>query len=131
MRDAHSFDEFYRTTAAGMLRYAHALTGDHGEAQDVVQEAYARAWRRWRTLADHPAPVAWIRLVVARLTADRWRRIFGLRDALARSGSPPPARAPSEETVLLTAALRSLPVPQRQALALHYLLDLSLSLIHI
>lgn len=124
MRDASGFDEFYRSTAAATLRYAHALTGDHGEAQDAVQEAYTRAWRRWRTLAEHPAPAAWVRLVVTRLTADRWRRIFGLRDALVRSGPSPPARPPSEETVLLISALRELPHTQRQALALHYLFDL-------
>ncbi|MBM0239214.1 hypothetical protein JNW88_22470, partial [Micromonospora sp. ATA32] len=67
MRDAQSFDEFYRSTARRMARYGYAVAGDHSEAQDLVQEAYARAWRQWRTLAAHPAPEAWLRLVVTRL----------------------------------------------------------------
>ena len=65
MRDADSFDELYRATALGMLRYAYALTGDRADAQDVTQEAYARAWRRWHAVVDHPGPAAWVRLVVA------------------------------------------------------------------
>jgi RNA polymerase sigma-70 factor (ECF subfamily) len=125
VRDAHSFDEFYRATAVRVLRFAVAAIGDRGEAQDAVQEAYARAWRRWETVSAHPAPEAWVRLTVSRLATDRWRRILGLRAALTRSGPTPAAAGPpGEDTVLLVAALRKLPAKQRQALALYYLYDL-------
>ncbi|MFI5908612.1 RNA polymerase sigma factor [Dactylosporangium sp. NPDC051541] len=50
------------------------------------------------------------------------------------AGRPPPAprpcrpsRPPSEETVLLVAALRRLPFEQRQAVVLYHLLDRSLA----
>jgi RNA polymerase sigma-70 factor, ECF subfamily len=125
MRDTASFDDFYRATSARMLRYGYAVTGDLAEAQDVVQEAYTRAWRQWHKVVDHAAPEAWMRLVVARLATDRWRRIRGWRAALDRTGPPAHGPPPSEDTVLLTAALRQLPHAQRQALALHYLYDLS------
>ncbi|MGX7669031.1 SigE family RNA polymerase sigma factor [Plantactinospora sp. DSM 117369] len=126
MRDAHGFDEFYRATSLRMLRYAVALTGDRTEAEDAVQEAYARAWRRWQSVSAHPAPEAWVRLTVSRLTTDRWRRIFGLRSALARRGPASEAvDAPNEDSVLLLRALRELPANQRQALAKHYLYDMS------
>ena len=124
MRDADSFDEFYRASSARLMRYAYALTGNLAEAQDLLQEAYARAWQRWRTVADHPNPEAWVRLVVTRLTTDRWRRMGRWRAALQRSGPTEYARPPSEDAVMLTTALRKLPVAHRQALALHYLLDL-------
>jgi len=126
VRDAQGFDEFYRTTAVRTLRYAVAAIGDRGEAQDAVQEAYARAWRRWETVSAHPAPEAWVRLTVSRLATDRWRRMLGLRTALRRSGPPLTAAPPGENTVLLVTALRKLPHHQRQALALHYLYDLSI-----
>jgi len=106
MRDADGFDEFYRVTSVRMLRYGYALTGDLAEAQDVVQEAYTRAWRQWRTVQVHPAPEGWLRLVVARLATDRWRRLSGWRAAVRRAGPPEPAAPPSEDAVLIASALR-------------------------
>ncbi|TDC33444.1 SigE family RNA polymerase sigma factor [Micromonospora sp. 15K316] len=125
MRDAGSFDDFYRSTSRRMLRYGYAVAGDYVEAQDLVQEAYARAWRQWGQMSAHPAPEAWLRLVVARLATDRWRRLNGWRSALIRSGPPEVVPPPSEDGVLLLGALRQLPAAQRQALALHYLVDMS------
>lgn len=125
MRDAGSFDDFYRSTSGRTLRYGYAVAGDPGEAQDLVQEAYARAWRQWGRLAAHPAPEAWLRLVVSRLATDRWRRLRGWRAAISRTGPPEDVRPPGEDTVLLVGALRQLPPHQRQALALHYLFDMS------
>ena len=124
MRDADRFDEFYRATSGRLMRYAYAVTGDLAEAQDLVQEAYTRAWQRWRTVAEHPNPEGWVRLVVTRLATDRWRRMGRWRDAVVRSGPNEPARPPNEDVVMLTAALRGLPVAHRRALALHYLFDL-------
>ncbi|WP_433127054.1 SigE family RNA polymerase sigma factor [Micromonospora sp. CA-240977] len=125
MRDAQSFDDFYRSTARRMARYGYAVAGDHGEAQDLVQEAYTRAWRHWGRLAAHPAPEAWLRLVVSRLATDRWRRLRSLRGALRLAGPPPEVGPPTEDSVLLLQALRQVPANHRQALALHYLFDMS------
>ncbi|WCN80670.1 SigE family RNA polymerase sigma factor [Micromonospora sp. LH3U1] len=125
MRDAQSFDDFYRSTARRMVRYGCAVAGDHSEAQDLVQEAYTRAWRQWGRLSTHPAPEAWLRLVVSRLATDRWRHLHRWRAVLSRTGPPPVASPPSEDWVLLVRALRQLPAAYRQALALHYLFDMS------
>lgn len=121
------FDDFYRDTARRLVRYAYGLTGDPAEAQDLVQEAYARAWQRWRRLSAYDDPEAWLRLVVNRLSADRWRRL-GVRRARA-AAEPPlrPVSAPSEDVVLLVRAMRELPEKVRRALALHYLLDRSIA----
>jgi RNA polymerase sigma-70 factor (ECF subfamily) len=123
-RDTDGFDELYASTSSRLLRYAYALTGDLADAQDVVQETYVRAWRHWRQVAAHPAPEAWLRLTASRLATDRYRRLAGLRRAVTRSGPTPPAGPPSEDAVLLAAALLRIPADQRRALALHYLLDL-------
>jgi RNA polymerase sigma-70 factor, ECF subfamily len=121
------FDAFYRDTSRRLLRYAYGLTGDASEAQDLVQEAFARAWQRRRRLAGYDDPEAWLRLVVNRLAADRWRSL-GVRRKRAASEPPPdPAPGPTEDVVLLVRAMRALPVAQRQALALHYLLDRSVA----
>ena len=42
-----------------------------------VQEAYARAWQRWRRLRDYEDPEGWLRLVVTRLATDWWRATSG------------------------------------------------------
>ncbi|BCY14516.1 SigE family RNA polymerase sigma factor [Actinoplanes sp. L3-i22] len=121
------FDGFYRDTSRRLLRYAYGLTGDPGEAQDLVQEAYARAWQRWRKVSGYQDPEAWLRLVVNRLSADRWRRI-GVRRTRAAAEPPlDPVSPPSEDVVLLVRAMRALPDTQRRALALHYLLDRSIA----
>jgi RNA polymerase sigma-70 factor, ECF subfamily len=125
MRDSGAFDEFYRATSARMVRYGYAMTGDLGDAQDVVQEAYARAWRHWRSVAGHPAPEAWVRLTVNRLATDRWRALGRWRAALIRTGPPEPAAPPGETSVLLATALRKLPMHLRHAIVLHYLYDMS------
>ena len=123
--DGLDFDAFYRDTSRRLLRYAYGLTGDPGEAQDLTQEAYARAWQRWRRLTGYEDPEAWLRLVVNRLATDRWRRI-GVRRAYAPAPAPP-VEPPGEEVVLLVRAMRTLPAAHRRALALHYLLDRSVA----
>ena len=127
MRDADGFDEFYRATSARMLRYGYALTSDLAEAQDLVQEAYVRAWQRWRRLAGYDHTEGWVRLVLTRLATDSWRRQRNRRLALRRAGPPNDVAPPSEDTVLLVAAMRRLPTAQRRAVALHYLCDMSVA----
>src|SRR3954471_23756625 len=127
MTGTSDFDGFYRDTSRRLLRYAYGLSGDANEAQDLVQEAYARAWQRWRRLSGYQDPEAWLRLVVNRLSSDRWRRLGVRRAPAAASAPPPPVPPPSEDTVLLVRAMRALPPEHRRALALFYLLDRSIA----
>jgi RNA polymerase sigma-70 factor, ECF subfamily len=127
VRDEGSFDELYRETSARLMRFGYAITGDAAEAQDLVQEAYLRAWQHWRSLVAHPNPEGWLRLVLTRLAADRWRRIRRSSALLRRTGPPEVIPPANEDTLVLVAALRRLPLAHRQALALHYLLDMPLA----
>ena len=127
MVDSDGFDAFYRGTSQRLARYAYGLTGNATEAQDLTQEAYARAWQRWRTVQACDEPEAWLRVVVTRLATDRWRRHKVHRAVSAALRPPEPAPPPSETTVLLVAALRTLPMPHRRAIVLHYLLDRSVA----
>jgi RNA polymerase sigma-70 factor (ECF subfamily) len=125
MADPDDFDAFYRGSARRLLRYAYGLSADAVEAQDLVQEAYARAWQHWSKVRGYDDAEAWLRLVVTRLATDRWRRLGVRRAAAAAYRPPPPAQPPSEDVVVLVAALRKLPAAHCRALALHYLLDRS------
>ena len=119
------FDAFYASAFPRLVGQLFAMTGDHGEAQDVVQEAFVRAWdRRSDFLADQ-APEAWIRTVATRLAVSRWRRARRWLELVRRT--PPQAHTPGPgpEHAALVEALRQLPEVQRIAIVLHHLCDLS------
>lgn len=125
--DAESFDSFYRATRQRLFDTLYALTGDPGEAQDAVHEAYARAWQRWDRIGDYGDPEAWVRTVARRIAVSRWRRTRNRLVAHRRLGGPTPLPGPSTETLVLLAALRRLSVDQRTAIVLHHLCDLTVA----
>ncbi len=118
------YAEFYDTTWRRVVTYLYAVSGDLSTAQDLAQEAYARAWQRWGTVGTYADPEAWVRTVGYRLCLNRWRTARNRLKAYRRHGPADAAPAPSENTVALVAALRELPPEQRDAIALHHLLDL-------
>ena len=120
-----SFDEFYATAAARLVRHSFALTGDVAEAQDIAQEAFARAWQRWPAVSRCDSPEAWVRRVATNLAVSRWRRLRVARSAAADPTAEQHAPEISPDTVALVAALRTLPERQRLVLVLHYLGDCS------
>ena len=115
------YDASFRRTAACV----YALCGDIGEAEEVAQEAYARAWSRWRTLQSYDDPGAWVRQVASRLAVSRWRRTRTVLAHAARlRGREQHADPPSDDVLALTRALSQLPEAQRRAIVLHYVGDL-------
>ena len=124
---AGGFDDFYAATAPSTVRALHAMTGDLAEAQDVVQEAYARAWQRWSALARYDAPEAWVRTVAWRLAVSRARRARVGLGKLRRLGPPPDLPAVDADRVALVRALGAVPEAQRRAVVLHHVLGLSVA----
>jgi RNA polymerase sigma-70 factor (ECF subfamily) len=124
---AADFDDFYAASSARLVRALHAMTGDHSEAQDVVQEAYARAWQRWSTVSRYDAPEAWVRQVAWRLAVSRARRAKVGLGKLRRHGPAPDVPALEPDHVALVAALRQIPAEQRRAIVLHHLVGLSVA----
>jgi RNA polymerase sigma-70 factor, ECF subfamily len=117
-----SFEEFYSGAVGRLLGQLFPVTGDLHEAEEVVQEAFARASVRWARLRDYDVPEAWVRRVAMNLAADRARRLRRQARAILRIGPPP--EVPSASVEALAEALRGLPVRQRQVIVLHYLVDL-------
>lgn len=125
MPDTESFDVFYRDTYDRTLRYLYGMLGDAAEAQDLTQEAYGRAWRCWREVGAMADPEAWVRTVGWRVSANHLRhvRLVARRRALRQEAKVAPE--PGVDNVTLVAALKRINGDQRQALVLHYMLDLS------
>jgi RNA polymerase sigma-70 factor (ECF subfamily) len=125
VKDAESFDAFYTQTRTRLLHQMYAMTGNSADAQEVLQEAYARAWQRWSTVQGYDNPEAWVRTVAWRIAASRWRKAKNAVVALARHGAPEPVAAPTIHNVALVAALKQIPEAQRRAVVLHHLCGLS------
>jgi RNA polymerase sigma-70 factor (ECF subfamily) len=102
--------------------------GDLDTAQDLVNEAFARAWASWRTVSRHPAPAAWVVRTALNANISRWRR---RRREISVSDpgtvADPPVRPGAAGGALdprIMAALMRLPARQRQVVALRLVLDL-------
>jgi RNA polymerase sigma-70 factor, ECF subfamily len=53
------FDTFYHANYQAITVQLTAYTGDLGLAQDLVQEAFCRAYARWGKVTAYDDPVAW------------------------------------------------------------------------
>ena len=120
---AADFDALYNARYGDVVAMTHALTGDLAEAQDLAQEAFCRAWQRWKVIAEYDEPLAWIRRVAANLAASRWRRLRVVNGHMRRE-RPLDVPPLSPDHVALVTALRTLPADQRRALVLHHVVDL-------
>ena len=122
------FAEFYRQSRDDCLRTVLVSVGDRDTAQDLVDEAFARACASWRTVSTHPAPKAWVIRTALNANISRWRRRRRevsvpdpgmVADVPAAGGATDSAVDPR-----VMAALMQLPVRQRQVVALRLFLDL-------
>jgi RNA polymerase sigma-70 factor (ECF subfamily) len=116
------FVEFYQRHRAACLRAVVANTADRQQAEDLVAEAFARAWTSWRTVRRHPAPQAWVVRTAMNLGVSTWRR-RRREVALGDHDRPAPVTA-SDIDAGLVSALRRLPARQREVIAMRIFLDL-------
>jgi RNA polymerase sigma-70 factor (ECF subfamily) len=105
------FADFYTASYQRLLGQLFAVTGDLAEAENLLQEAYARAFARWAQVHAYDRPEAWVRRVALNL-------------ALWRLGPPPVVPELSPELLDLHRALGTLPLGQRQVIVLHHLVGL-------
>ena len=111
------FEGFYRAHYARLVGQMVAVVGDVHEAEDVVQEAFARASLHWSRVRGYHAPDAWVRRVALNYALSGLRRAGYRRrvvERLAQRAEPVPAA--SAEVVDMVAALRRLPLRQREVL---------------
>jgi RNA polymerase sigma-70 factor (ECF subfamily) len=121
---SEDFDGFYTAVFARLVGQLALVTGDLYEAEDVVQEAMARAASRWARLRAYHAPEAWVRRVAFNLAVSGHRRTRRRLAALLRLGPPAPVPPVSVDALALAEALQQLTVAHRQVLVLYYLADL-------
>lgn len=108
------FAELHRTA----YRCSFAVVGISADAEDIAQEALARALVRWQKVENYSTP--WVARVATNLALDQVRK-RGRRSPCANLQVTDPML---EQRRDLVEALRRLPVRQREAVVLRFLVDL-------
>src|SRR5690348_1352011 len=74
-RDRVRFEEEALELSDQVYRVARRLVGTREEAEDLVQQAYERAFRSWRQYTPGTNLRAWLLRILTNLNIDRGRRV--------------------------------------------------------
>jgi len=124
-------DEAYSSFVAArwpsLVRTAYLLTGDRGQAEDLVQSALLRTYEAWGRLDAPDNAEAYTRKVLVRLAGKARRRRWNGEVPVADMPEPPSADAMGRvaDAHVVRQALLALPWSQRAVLVLRYLDDRS------
>lgn len=122
-----SFDGFVAARGAALLRFAYLVSGDRHAAEDLVQSALAKAYRRWAAVSGADHPEAYVRRIVVREYLS-WRRLRSSGEVVtADPGRGADVASPPNEIEAREAAwqlLATLPRQQRAVLVLRFYEDL-------
>ncbi|WBB54668.1 sigma-70 family RNA polymerase sigma factor [Verrucosispora sp. WMMD573] len=124
MSTEREFTEFYLATYRRLVGQLFVLTGNRHDAEELAQEAFSRALPRWAKISGYEAPEAWVRRVAFNLAFSRRRKALRGAGALLRLGFDRVHNGDHTDEVAVAEALRAVPVRHRQALVLHYVVDL-------
>ena len=132
--DQAAFEQLYEQSSPLLCTLVSRIVGNEGEAADLLQEIYLEVWRKASNY-DHArgTPMAWL-VTLARSRAIDRVRALGSRgkgvtaslddtpasDLIASNADAMEISAASERQALVWAALKTLPLVQRQAIALAY-----------
>lgn len=118
------FDDFYRSHYAAVVRLAYSLCGSMQIAEELAQEAFVAAHRRWHRIVTFDRPDLWVRRVVINRSISYRRRLVSERKAIERiSTRPAETPEPSLGDEAVWQALRELSPRQAEVLALVYVED--------
>lgn len=122
-------EALFRREYPRLVALARLLVDRQAEAEEIVQEAFARTLAGWERLDQRDDPLPYVRRTVVNLSRDGLRRRRTVRrtplDAVAVGDAADVRVVLDENQRELAAALRSLPERQRECVVLRYLLDLS------
>ena len=117
------FEAFVAARYAALLRTAYLLTGDHHDAEDLLQQSLVRAVGAWGRIDGDPEP--YVRTILVRQNVSRWR-VRRWRELTTDQLPERPAGGPDPDArVLLHRALGTLAPRQRVVIVLRYFEDLT------
>src|SRR5690349_18092875 len=104
MHDPSEFDAFYTSSVRRVTSHLYAMTGSRAEAEDLVQEAYVRAWQSWGKVSGYADPEGWVRTVAFRIRVSAWRKAVSRATAHRRHGLPEHDPGANPDYVAIVAA---------------------------
>ena len=121
------FEAFVAARSTALWRSAYLLTGDPQRAEDLLQTALVKAWRRWDKITRREAAEAYVRAALVSTYTDWWRRRW---NGEVSTGELPERATAVEATRVevrrdVLAALALLPRGQRAVVVLRYFDDLT------
>src|SRR5713101_3399526 len=126
--DKRALQELLKPLIAPAARFAYGMVQDRDEAEDVVQEAGLKAWRRLGNLREGAPFGPWFLGIVANQCRtslrSRWQSVLGFGELFG--GDTVSAEDEFLRGAELRQALKRLPRDQRAAILLHFYLDLPL-----
>lgn len=123
-----TFEDAFRSHYTSVVASSWAICRNRESAEELAQEAFARAYRRWQKLDDGGYAVPWLHRVVMNLTLNHVKR-RNRGSVLERLHAPRPAdpSAVHGSDDWLVTTLRRLPKRQREAVFLRYVADLDVA----
>ncbi len=122
------FDAFFRAQYPSVVRLSYSLCGSMQVAEELAQEAFITAHRRWKGLATFDRPDLWIRRVVINRSISHRRRLASEQRAFQRlRGRRREVVEPTVTDEAVWQAMRELSPRQAEVLALFYVEDQPLS----
>jgi len=122
---SRSFETFYDAESRTLFRRLWLVTGNRGEAEELMQDAFLKVWERWEQVGAMDDPVGYLYRTAMNLFRKRYRRaVLAIRRSIGLAPSRDDfADADDRETV--RRVLSTLPKRQRAALVLTEMLGFS------
>jgi RNA polymerase sigma-70 factor (sigma-E family) len=122
-----TFEEYAAARAAALVRFAALLTGDVHRAEDLVQDALAKAYLRWSHIRRADNPDVYVRRLLVNASRSWWRRRSNHEMPVEHHPDAELAGDVSVEVterVSMHRLMAALPHRQRSVLVLRYYEDL-------
>jgi RNA polymerase sigma-70 factor (sigma-E family) len=124
-KGAAGFTDFAASRHAALFRYTYLLTGDHGLAEDLLQESLIKLYVAWPRIREGTVE-AYVRRIITTTAISWWRR-RSWQSERPYDDLPEQIAAGDDQTarMWLWAEILQLPVRQRAAVVLRYYEDLT------
>jgi RNA polymerase sigma factor (sigma-70 family) len=120
-------ESLFRDHYAHLVRSLTVAFGDSEAAADAVQAAFIQLCLHWKRAGELDDPIAWVRRLAVSHLRHRNGHTERRLSALLRTRPQPQDDPAPPFRADLEAALARLALPQRVAIALHYMEDLSVA----